>query len=140
MIQIDYRDGKPIYEQIKEGMRRLITTGALQPDEKIPSVRDLAAQLAINPNTIQRAYRELEQEGFIYKVPGRGSFASRVNPKESPRRQELLELFDRTVSELFYLDCSNEELCWRIQEAEKQVQTKTSAMKQDRQLEGGTQG
>ncbi len=118
MIQIDYRDSRPIYEQIKEGMRRLITTGAIQPDEKVPSVRELAGALAINPNTIQRAYRELEAEGFIYKVPGRGSFASKVDPKESPRRKELLEIFDQTVQELFFLDATREELDWRIKEIE----------------------
>ena len=63
MIQINYRDSRPLYEQIKEQLRRLITSGALTADEKLPSVRELASQLAINPNTIQRAYRELENEG-----------------------------------------------------------------------------
>ncbi len=120
MIQIDFRDSRPIYEQIKEGMRKMITTGAIQPDEKIPSVRELAGMLAINPNTIQRAYRELEAEGFIYKVTGRGSFASKVDPKDSPRRKELLEQFDRTVQELFFLEVTKEELDWRIKEVEQQ--------------------
>ena len=120
MIQIDFRDSRPIYEQIREGMRRMITTGAIKPDEKIPSVRELAGTLAINPNTIQRAYRELEQEGFIYKVTGRGTFASKVNPKESPRRKELLEQFDELVQELYFLDSTREELTWRLKEIEEQ--------------------
>ena len=64
MISLNYRDSRPIYEQIKDGLRKLIVTGALRPDEKLPSVRALAAQLAINPNTIQRAYNELE--GGVY--------------------------------------------------------------------------
>ncbi len=115
MIQIDFRDSRPIYEQIKEGMRRLITTGAVAPDEKIPSVRELATRLAINPNTIQRAYRELEHEGYIYKVTGRGTFASKVDPKESPRRKELMEIFDNAVKELFFLEVTQEELQQRIQ-------------------------
>ena len=71
MISLNYRDSRPIYEQIRDGLRKLIVTGALSADEKLPSVRALAAQLAINPNTIQRAYNELEGEGYIYSVPGR---------------------------------------------------------------------
>ena len=74
MISLNYRDSRPIYEQIRDGLRKLIVTGALSADEKLPSVRALAAQLAINPNTIQRAYNELEGEGYIYSVPGKGSF------------------------------------------------------------------
>ena len=61
MIQLNYRDAKPIYEQIKDGMRHLVISNALTADEKLPSVRELAATLAINPNTIQRAYRDLEK-------------------------------------------------------------------------------
>ena len=110
MIQIDFRDSRPIYEQIKEGMRRLITTGAIRPDEKIPSVRELASTLAINPNTIQRAYRELEQEGYLYKVTGRGTFAAEIDPKESVRYRELLGQFDETVRELCFLGVAEEEL------------------------------
>ena len=68
MISLNYRDSRPIYEQIRDGLRKLIVTGALSADEKLPSVRALAAQLAINPNTIQRAYNELEGEGYIYSV------------------------------------------------------------------------
>ena len=71
MISINYRDGRPIYEQVRDGFRQLILSGALAADERLPSVRELAGQLAINPNTIQRAYRELEAEGYICSVPGR---------------------------------------------------------------------
>ena len=76
MIQLNYRDSKPIYEQIKDGLKRLIITGAIAPDEKMPSVRELASQLAINPNTIAKAIRELEQEAIFTPLPGRGSFAA----------------------------------------------------------------
>ena len=65
MIQLNYRDAKPIYEQIKEGLRKLVVKRALNAGDKLPSVRELASQLAINPNTIQRAYRDLESEGYI---------------------------------------------------------------------------
>ena len=76
MIAINYKDGRPIYEQVKEELRRLVVSGALRPGDKLPSVRELAGTLAINPNTIQRSYRELEAEGYITSVPGKGSFVS----------------------------------------------------------------
>ena len=79
MISINYRDSRPVYEQIVDGFKKLIVTGLIKKDEKMPSVRELAAQYAINPNTIQRAYRDLENEGYIYSVPGRGSFVVDVN-------------------------------------------------------------
>ena len=72
MIRINYRDSRPIYEQIKDGFRKLILQGVMSADEKLPSVRELAASLAINPNTIQRANRELEADGYEYTVAGRG--------------------------------------------------------------------
>ena len=76
MLTLNYRDSRPIYEQIKDGLRRMIVTGAMAQDEKLPSVRALATQLSINPNTIQRAYNELEAEGYIYSVAGKGRFVS----------------------------------------------------------------
>ena len=69
MISLNYRDSRPIYEQIRDELRKLIVTGAIGVDDKLPSVRALATQLAINPNTIQRAYNELETEGYLYSVP-----------------------------------------------------------------------
>ena len=74
MVHLDYRDAKPIYTQIVENFRRQIAAGILQPGDKLPSVRELAAQLSINPNTIQRAYRELEQQAVIQTLPGKGCF------------------------------------------------------------------
>ena len=76
MIVLDYRDSRPLYQQVKDSLRRMMLTGLLSPEEKLPSVRALATQLAINPNTIQRAYAELEAEGYIYSVTGRGSFVA----------------------------------------------------------------
>lgn len=81
MVTINYRDGRPIYEQVKDDLRRLVVTGAMQPGEKLPSVRELAVSLAINPNTIQRAYHELESEGYIVSVPAKAASAP-----SSPRR------------------------------------------------------
>ena len=76
MISLNYRDASPIYEQIKNGLKKLIVTGALKEGDKLPSVRSLAMDLAINPNTIQKAYSMLEQQGYIYPVKGRGNFVS----------------------------------------------------------------
>ena len=79
MITLNYRDARPIYEQVCDGLRRLIVSGAIADGERLPSVRALASQLAINPNTIQRAYRELESEGYILSVAGKGSFVAQVD-------------------------------------------------------------
>lgn len=76
MIIIDYKDRRPIYEQIVERFQMLIVKGVLEPDSQMPSVRGLATELAINPNTIQKAYAILEQQGFIYPVKGRGNFVA----------------------------------------------------------------
>ncbi|MBO5247197.1 MAG: GntR family transcriptional regulator [Eubacterium sp.] len=116
MIQLNYRDAKPIYEQIKEALRRLVITGAVAKDEKLPSVRELASELAINPNTIQRAYRELEMEGYIYTVPGRGSFAAEQSEVTGRRNETLLKQFDEIVRELLFLSEEKEALIRRIEE------------------------
>ena len=88
MIVLDLKDSRPLYEQIVERFKHLILCGALPEDEKMPSVRNLAMELSINPNTIQKAYGELEREGFIYSVKGRGNFvASSNNLKEAKKRR-----------------------------------------------------
>ncbi len=76
MFYIDYQDKRPIYEQVMEKLQNLIVKGALESNAKLPSVRTFAMELSINPNTIQRAYAELEKSGFIYTVKGRGNFVS----------------------------------------------------------------
>ena len=119
MISLNYRDSRPIYEQIKDGLRKLIVTGAMAPDEKLPSVRALATQLSINPNTIQRAYNELEGEGYIYSVPGKGSFASGSMDADAARRKELLTRVRELVTELRYLGVTDEELLAILKEEDK---------------------
>ena len=110
MVTINYRDGRPFYEQVKDDLRRLVVSGALQSGEKLPSVRELAGQLAINPNTIQRAYRELEAEGYICSVPGRGSFVCERGEAVRMRAAELMEKFKELAKELKLLGVSEEEL------------------------------
>ena len=110
LIQINYRDPRPIYAQIKDGFRKLILSGALLPDERIPSVRELATELAINPNTIQRAYWELEREGYIASVPGKGSFVTDAMDAMEARRKELLRRLSETGEELRRLGVGTEAL------------------------------
>ncbi len=119
MLQLNYRDAKPIYEQIKEGIRRLLLSNVITADEKLPSVRELASSLAINPNTIQRAYRELETEGYIYTKQGKGTFASATAIVHETRVHELLVAFDDVVTELFVLDVTREELGHRMENLEQ---------------------
>ena len=114
MININFRDARPIYEQVRDGFRQLILTGVLPADSRLPSVRELAAELAINPNTIQRAYRELEAEGYICSVPGRGSFVRQDDTAARARRAELLERWDGLTKELLQLGLTEEELALRL--------------------------
>lgn len=114
LIQLNYRDSKPIYEQIKDGFRKLIISNSLSANEKLPSVRELASGLAINPNTIQKAYRDLEGEGYIYTVAGKGTFVAEHREVLDTRQHELLEEFDEIVEELYFLSVKKKELMERI--------------------------
>ena len=118
MLNLDYRDARPIYEQVKDGLRRLMVTGVIQEGEKLPSVRTMAGTLAINPNTIQRAYEALEAEGYVCSVPGKGSFAAPNTGVDEGRKNELLQTFDQTAWELLFLGASGEELWARIRALE----------------------
>ena len=118
MIRLDYRDARPIYEQVRDGLRSLMVTGVLAAGEKLPSVRSLATELAINPNTIQRAYNELETEGYLYSVPGKGSFACRPKSADQARRETLLEELKGLLSELRCLGMTQTELLQLWKEAQ----------------------
>ena len=114
-MQLNYCDSKPIYEQVKEGIRRLVITNAIQVDEKLPSVREMAAKYAINPHSIARAYRELEEEGYLYTKSGKGTFASGDNQAKELRAEELKKLFDDVVAELVFLSTPVDELKCRME-------------------------
>lgn len=116
MFSINYRDSRPIYEQIMDELRKMIISGVFAPDEKLPSVRDLAQQLAINPNTIQRAFRELEQSGYIYSVPGKGNFAGARHEVDETRRAALFQTLAETVRELRFLGVGDAELAAYLSE------------------------
>ena len=104
MLQLDFGDHRPLYEQICDKLKELIISGALGENERIPSVRELAAMLAINPNTIQKAYKELEAEGFIYSQRARGSFVSPAERiKKHTDEKQLLGALEQELSKLYYL-------------------------------------
>jgi len=113
MIHLDYRDARPIYSQIVDNFRSQIIAGVLQQGDRLPSVRELAGELAINPNTIQRAYRELEMSGYIATVPGKGCFVCGVNGSvQEPAWQAL----DQAVAKLMALGVTKEELLQHLKE------------------------
>ncbi len=111
ILVIDLRNPKPIYEQIKDNIKQLIVSGALKQDEKLPSVRELAQLSSINPNTIQKSLRDLEAEGFIYTVTGRGNFVASSPRHQNPGKvEELKSTMRQTVGELYFLGVSREEI------------------------------
>ena len=110
MIELNYRDGKPIYEQVKEGFKKLILSGALREGEKLPSVRELSAFLAVNPNTIQRAYRELEAEGCVYTAPAKGTFAASPDALREEKAAALMRSLYETAAALRALGVPEEEI------------------------------
>ena len=120
MIVLDYRDSRPLYQQVKDSLRRMMLTGLLSPEEKLPSVRALATQLAINPNTIQRAYNELEQEGYIYSVAGKGSFVSGTADADAARRETLRADVKKLLNELRYLGVTEADAAALIEEVYEQ--------------------
>ncbi len=111
MIQLDLSDHRPLYEQIKEKMKELIIAEILKPDDKIPSVREMAQQLTINPNTIQRAYRDLETERYIYSVRAKGSFVAPVSRvREKTENTELTDEMENLVKRARFLGIKKETL------------------------------
>lgn len=116
MFSLSYNDHRPIYEQIKEKVKQLIISGAMPADTQLPSVRDLAQQMAINPNTIQRAYKELEAEGYIYSVRAKGSFVAPVQKSAlQDRCTELLAELVKTVRELAFAGVPKAEVLARVE-------------------------
>ena len=115
MFELDLRSRAPVYEQLVEKIKELIINNVLKPDQQLPAVRVLASELTINPNTIQQAYRALEQRGYIYSVPGRGGFVKPAVPGNNMARLRALETeLVKTVSEMRYLGVPPQEIITRI--------------------------
>ncbi len=107
-MQFDHRDSRPIYAQLAQKMRDQMLAGVLRPGDKLPSVRVLAGELAINPNTISRAYRELETEGWVVSVPGKGVFVREDTAAGAAHQKQLLEKVEALVRELEVAGMSRE--------------------------------
>ena len=116
MLHLDYRDARPIYAQNCDGFREQIRTGILQAGEKLPSVRELATQLTINPNTIQRAYRELEMQGWVAAMAGKGCFVCGVPRGTESEEEKLLKEFDALTARLIAMGVPAEALQKRVEE------------------------
>ena len=119
IFQIDFNGSRPIYLQIADEVLRAVTLGSLKPDDPLPSVRQLATELRVNPNTVQQAYRELERDGVLYVRRGRGSFVA--HPKEVDQHHQALveELADRCLRDAYRLGLSNEAFLEALKQAMK---------------------
>lgn len=109
MIRIDYQDKRPIYEQVIERLQNLIVRGVLDADTKLPSVRSLAIELSINPNTIQRAYAELERTGFIYTVKGKGNYVAADQIWMGNEKTNVLKDLGKILEQVIALGISESE-------------------------------
>ena len=116
MVHLDYRDARPIYTQIADNFRTQIRAGVLLEGEKLPSVRELASELAINPNTIQRAYRELESEGWIASVSGKGSFVCAPGTDSTPELDPLWAELDAVAEKLLAAGVSRQTLVQHLKQ------------------------
>ncbi len=110
MLQLDYRDARPIYAQVCDGFREEIVAGILRPGDQLPSVRELATQLAINPNTSHRSYRELELQGWIATVPGKGCYVCGVPMYNRVEQDRMLKELATLVTRLAALGTSAQEI------------------------------
>lgn len=119
MIIIDYKDRRPIYEQVVERFQELILKGVLEPGSQMPSIRNLAMELSINPNTIQRAYMELERQGFVYTVKGRGSFVADSDHLIDIRKLELLESIENLITEAYEIGITKDAIEEKIHKCYK---------------------
>jgi len=106
MIYVDYKDRRPVYEQIVERFQELVLKGVLEPDSQVPSVRNLAMELSINPNTVQRAYIEMERRGIIYSVKGRGSFIAEDKGLREQKKEEVIKQLRKLIMEAYELGVS----------------------------------
>lgn len=102
MIKLDYKNDKPLHEQITQGLKELIISGVLVADEQLPSVRELAVSLTVNPNTVQRAYKSLETEGVIYSIRGKGNFVSDIPKADKSRIDALYDSLRDALKELVF--------------------------------------
>lgn len=109
-LSLDYKSRMPISEQLTSGIVRMAACGALQPGEQLPSVRTMAQELGVNPNTVQKAYRTLEQMGAIYSLPGKGSFVGEGGEAQEARKRQLLQQLDTALQAVLDAGVAPEEI------------------------------
>lgn len=122
MFQLDLKSRKSIYEQVVDNLKEMIISGVLKSGEKLPSVRELSRMLTVNPNTVQKAYRELERQGYVYTSSGLGTFAAeQANANADPKKvAEVMERIRNEIAELFYLGVNASEIRRLFEEALKE--------------------
>lgn len=115
MFNLDYTSRKPVYEQIKDMTKEMIVNGVFKENDRLPSVREVASALAINPNTIQKAYKELEIEGYIYSQRAKGYFVAPIKSNlKKLKSYEKLEEFEKIVRECIFLGVEYDEIMEHI--------------------------
>lgn len=136
MIVLDYRDRRPLYEQVTERLQELMFQGVLPEDTQLPSVRSLATELSINPNTIQRAYGELERQGYIYSVKGKGSFVADRFRIRVRMKEEWEKHFDQAAESGFHMGVGLEEMKERLEKlAEKKMEPEKEPEKEQEKVQ-----
>ncbi len=120
MLILDYKSGRSIHDQITDGIRELIISGVLMENDKLPSVRELSVSLTVNPNTVQKAYKELELTGVIYSVQGKGNFVAPKIQVDNHKREKLLEDFAKTLRELKFSGIEKDSLVKAVEEIYKE--------------------
>lgn len=120
MINLDYKSGKSIHEQIYDNIKALIVNGALKEDDKLPSVREMSISLTVNPNTVQKAYKELENDGYIYSVKAKGNFVAKIEKADREKTERLLQDLRRTLSELKFSGVEEDEIISTVKEIYKE--------------------
>ena len=119
MVKLDYKSGQPIHKQITKGIKNLVISGVLKTDEQLPSGRELSVSLTVNPNTVQRAYRDLETEGVIYSIRGKGNFVAKLSSADPDRIAELYAGISAKINELLFWGEEKEAVLKAVEKALK---------------------
>ena len=120
MIKLDYKSGKSIHEQIYDNIKSLIVNSVLKEDDKLPSVREMSISLTVNPNTVQKAYKELENDGFIYSVKAKGNFVAKYEKVNNEKAEKLLVALKNTLSELKFSGVEESDIILAVKEIYKE--------------------
>ena len=141
LIELDYKDRRPIYEQVTEKLASMMMLGVLEENSQLPSVRSMAVALSINPNTIQRAYAELERQGYIYSVKGKGSFVTDTSKMKEFRQKEARGKVAEAAREAARLGLAEEEILEAAKEGiHTEVKEKIHAAVREGSREAGSTG